>query len=149
MKREELRVMKLDDLRKMATRMGLKGNHKLHKADLIEQMLEKQGTAEEPQRAAGSSADEAEKKAEAKLELIDSVSLGQLVAFRLPNGKVKSAKMIKRQSKGKKLLVETAYGQQHTISYSDVLWVRTGERWPKGVYELLKGGCADGEKKTP
>lgn len=74
-----------------------------------------------------------------KMRYVETVEAGALVAFRLSNGKVKSAKVMKRSSKNRKLKVETEYGASYIVSYEDVLWVRTGKRWPRGVYNLLKG----------
>ena len=65
--------------------------------------------------------------------------IGTLVAFRLSNGKVKSAKVMKKSTKNRKLKLETNYGAEYIASYDDIIWVRTGKRWPRGVYNLLKG----------
>ena len=70
---------------------------------------------------------------------IEKVNLGCLVAFKISNGKVKSAKIMKRSIKERMLLLETEYKSVYKVSFDDVLWVKTGNRWPKGIYELLKG----------
>ena len=70
---------------------------------------------------------------------IEKVNLGCLVAFKTSNGKVKSAKIVKRSIKERMLLLETEYKSAYKVSFDDVLWVKTGNRWPKGIYELLKG----------
>ena len=70
---------------------------------------------------------------------IEKVNLGCLVAFKTSNGKVKSAKIVKRSIKERMLLLETEYKSVYKVSFDDVLWVKTGNRWPKGIYELLKG----------
>lgn len=74
-----------------------------------------------------------------KMPYIENVKIGTLVAFRLPNGKVKSAKVIRKSTKNRKLKLETNYGAKYIVSYDDIIWVRTGKRWPRGVYRLLKG----------
>lgn len=86
--------------------------------------------------------DEAVKEQRRK-EYIENVKIGTLVAFKSLTGKVKSAKVVKRSSKNRKLKVETKYGAEFVISYDDVIWVRTNKRWPKGVYQLLKGVTND------
>lgn len=78
-----------------------------------------------------------------KMPYIESAEVGVLVAFRLPNGKVKSAKIIKKSTKNRRLKLETDYGAQYIVSFDDVIWVRTGKRWPRGVYKLLKGLVGD------
>lgn len=81
-----------------------------------------------------------DKEKEAKKKAyIENVKIGTLVAFNSSTGKVKSAKVTKRSTKNRKLKVETKYGAEFVISFDDVIWVRTNKRWPKGVYQLLKG----------
>lgn len=76
--------------------------------------------------------------AERKVRYLNTAEIGTLVAFAY-NGGAKSAKIINRSVKDKKLEVETEYGVRMTIDYDDVLWIKTGTRWPKGIYNLLKG----------
>lgn len=85
---------------------------------------------------------------EQKMAYVENAEVGTLVAFRLSSGKVKSAKVIKRSAKNRMLKVETSYGATYVVPYEDVVWVRTGKRWPRGVYNLLKGTVAYGEDKT-
>lgn len=81
-----------------------------------------------------------------KMHYIENIEIGTIVAFRLSNGKVKSAKVVKKSTKNRKLKLETDYGAEYIVSYDSVVWVRTGKRWPKGVYKLLKGTvCSDAE----
>ena len=90
--------------------------------------------------------DNAEREARRK-SYIENVKVGTLVAFKSLTGKIKSAKVVKRSSKNRKLKVETKYGAEFVISYDDVIWVRTNKRWPKGVYQLLKGVASNEESK--
>lgn len=76
---------------------------------------------------------------EQKQKYLDNIQVGALVAFRVNDKKAKSAKVIKKSTKQRKLMVETSYGATSVISFDDVLWVRTGNRWPRGVYNMLKG----------
>lgn len=80
-----------------------------------------------------------------KMPYIEGAEIGTLVAFRLPNGKVKSAKIVKKSTKGRRFKLETDYGAQYIVSFDDIVWVRTGKRWPRGVYKLLKGMVEDGQ----
>lgn len=82
-----------------------------------------------------------------KRAYVENVKIGTLVAFTSYTGKVKSAKVIKKSTKNRKLKVETKYGAQFIITFDDVIWVRTNKRWPRGVYQLLKGVVNDGEEK--
>lgn len=77
---------------------------------------------------------------------IDTCPIGTVVAFRIAE-KVKSAKIVKRNRKHQRLKVQTTYGKEFVIDYSDVVWVKLNNRWPRGVYNLLKG-IADGTKEV-
>lgn len=70
---------------------------------------------------------------------IDESVVGNLIAFRTSDYKVKSAKIVKKSVDAEKLLVETKYGKQFLISFDDVVWVNTTGHWPRWVYNLLKG----------
>lgn len=74
-----------------------------------------------------------------KQAYIDNAKIGVLVAFKTADGKIKSAMIKNRSTKNRKFKVETKYGAEFIISFDDVIWVRTNKRWPKGVYQLLKG----------
>ena len=83
-----------------------------------------------------------------KMTYIENVEIGTIVAFRLSNGRVKSAKVTRKSTKNRKLKLETDYGAEYIVSYDDIVWVRTGKRWPRGVYKLLKGQVdANGKEK--
>ena len=85
---------------------------------------------------------------EQKMSYIENIDIGTIIAFRLSNGKVKSAKVTRKSTKNRKLKLETDYGAEYIISYEDVVWVRTGKRWPRGVYKLLKGQVDANGKET-
>lgn len=74
-----------------------------------------------------------------KMPYIENVANGTIVAFKLPNGKVKSAMVMAKSSNKRKLKLETEYGKTFIVDFNDVVWVKTGNRFPKGVYEALKG----------
>lgn len=81
-----------------------------------------------------------------KMRYVENIEIGTIVAFRLSNGKVKSAKVVKKSTKNRKLKLETDYGAEYIVPFESIVWVRTGKRWPKGIYKLLKGTvCSDAE----
>lgn len=82
-----------------------------------------------------------------KMQYVEQIEIGTIVAFRLASGKVKSAKVVKKSTKNRKLKLETEYGAVYIASFDDVIWVRTGKRWPRGVYNLLKGWSDDDSDK--
>jgi hypothetical protein len=76
-----------------------------------------------------------------KQHYIDSIEVGTLVAFHdsEKGGKMNTAKVINKSSKNRQLKLETQYGKQYIIGYEDIAWVKTGNRWPAGIYRELKG----------
>ena len=81
---------------------------------------------------------------EVKEEYIENANIGTLVAFVDENGKARTAAIVNRSTKSKKIKVETEFGREFIVPYDKVLWVRgKNERWPKGVYNMLKGKVAN------
>lgn len=79
-----------------------------------------------------------------KAEYLVTANIGTLVAFQdfSKKGfvKTKAAKVVKNEPQDSVLILETEYGKRYSVDYKNVLWVRTGNRWPRGVYELFKAG---------
>ena len=163
MNKEELQKMKCRELFKLATSMGIKGAWGMKKADVIDAILGAEKSAEVAESAKENikidnpdvevenktqkeSANIVDVDFEGKMQRIEAIEIGTLVAFKLSNGKVKSAKVARKSSKNRKLKVETEYGASYIINYEDVIWVRSGKRWPRGVYMMLKGLVDDGEQ---
>ena len=53
--------------------------------------------------------------------------------------KSKRDALLEAKEESYKLKLETEYGKTFIIDFNDVVWVKTGNRFPKGVYEALKG----------
>lgn len=70
---------------------------------------------------------------------VEEAEVGMLVAFRTDKTKVKSAKVVKKSTKDKKMLLETKYGAKYVVDFSDIVWVNTTGRWPRWVFRLMKG----------
>ena len=154
-KREELSNMLVVDLRNMASTYGIKNVKKYKKQELVDMICEiidgqKPTVVDEEVSVAVEEDDNnnvetvtdelsEEEIAERRMPYVENAPIDTIVAFKLPTGKVKSAKIINKSTKNRKLKVETAYGAQFIIPYDSVIWVKTGTRWPKGVYNLLKG----------
>ena len=153
-KREELGNMLVVDLRNMASTYGIKNVKKYKKQELVDMICEiidgqkptvvdeeVSVVVEEDDNNIETVTDELseEEIAERRMPYVENAPIDTIVAFKLPTGKVKSAKIINKSTKNRKLKVETAYGAQFIIPYDSVIWVKTGTRWPKGVYNLLKG----------
>ena len=151
--KESLSKMKVDDIRKYASSLGIKKIRTFKKLELIEEIIKVQNeiTSDEPvPEKTELETEENEIKSEKveiseedriyrKLKYVENADIGTIVAFKPEIGKVKSAKIIKKSTKNRKLKLETSYGAQFVISYDDVIWVKTTQRWPRGVYNMLKG----------
>lgn len=168
MSREDLMKMKVDELRKYASSVGVKNSHGYKKAELVEAILaaetsaqssnkdaeveqqvdnrnERESNAEE--MSAGKSENDAvnvvsvEVDMEKKMPYIENAPIGAIVAFKMPGtGVLKSAKIINRSTKKRKLKLETVYKKQIVVKYDDIVWVRSGFRWPTGIFKALKEG---------
>lgn len=154
----KLQSMKVAELREICKNNGIQHstkNHKFTKAELIEAIL-KAGVLEEKESVEkNESAKVEEKVADTvkdnsvnRIGYLERIEIGTIVAFKLESGKVISAKVIKKSTSKKKLLLETNYGQEFKVDWSDVIWVKTGRRWPRGVYKLFSKSVGDNNGKA-
>lgn len=74
-----------------------------------------------------------------KEQYIENAEVGTLIAFLDENGKPRTAAVENRSSKRRVLKVKTEYGWEFIVPYEKVLWVKLGDKWPSGIYRLLKG----------
>lgn len=158
MSKENLQNKTCKELRELAKGMNISGRWEMTKEQLIDTILgaEAVQTTDKPESAKDEckidnhdvvEVEDKDEKESASVEVdmkqkmpyIENIEIGTLVAFRLSNGKVKSAKVTRKSTKNRKLKLETDYGAEYIVSYDDIVWVRTGKRWPRGVYKLLKG----------
>lgn len=146
--KEQLMAMKVDELRKVASSISIKNAKRYKKVDLVDMIVSAQNPSEavveeakeEKEEVAGVSDNSDNDGIDSnKLRYINEAPIGTLVAFKLPNGQTKSAKIINRSTVRKKLKLETVYGKQFVVSYSDIVWVKSTNKWPRGVYNQLKG----------
>lgn len=79
-------------------------------------------------------------------QYIDNAKVGTIIAFKVNESKVISG-MIEEIHKSD-FLVKTRNGVQFTVRKRHIIWVKTGPRWPKGVYLALKGETQDGKCKA-
>jgi hypothetical protein len=159
MSKENLQNKTCKELRELAKDMSISGRWDMTKNQLIDAILraevventnESESAKDECKIDNQENVVEVEDKVEKKsanvdvdmaqkMPYIENVEIGTLVAFRLSNGRVKSAKVTRKSTKNRKLKLETDYGAEYIVSFDDIVWVRTGKRWPRGVYKLLKG----------
>ena len=156
MSSETLQSKNCKELREIAKGLKIQGRWDMTKEELITNIMaaSENGKSDVDEINDQSAIDECKTddqvhiNMEQKMHYIENVELGTIVAFRLANGRVKSAKVVKKSTKSRKLKLETNYNAEYIASYDDIIWVRTGKRWPKGVYELLKGKVDNGKEKS-
>ena len=152
MSKENLQGMNKTELMAKAKELGItryKQGKPLPKEELIEAILkadkpepmpahvEEAPEVEVPEEQENGLSDE--ERLERHSKYVENVKVGTLVAFKTGPNKAKSAMVQKRSTKNRKLKVVTKYGKEFIISFDDVIWVHTNKRWPRGVYNMLKG----------
>ncbi|MDE7424996.1 MAG: Rho termination factor N-terminal domain-containing protein [Lachnospiraceae bacterium] len=161
--RQELETKTVEELRKVCKECGIsyhEGGKKIKKAQMIDRIIENTISTnnEEPtdvvkmyEQAAVNEECEAEEfefmldgekeelKRKQKEKYVEKANIGTIVAFKIPDGsgRVKSAAIKKKSTKRRMFMVETKYGAEFKVSFDDIVWVRTGKRWPNGVYQLF------------
>ena len=156
MSSETLQSKNCKELREIAKGLKIQGRWDMTKEELITNIMDasEKGKSDVDEINDQNITDECKSddqvhiNMEQKMRYIENVELGTIVAFRLANGRVKSAKVVKKSTKSRKLKLETNYNAEYIVSYDDIIWVRTGKRWPKGVYELLKGKVGNEKEKS-
>lgn len=81
-------------------------------------------------------------------DYIKNLKSGDTVAFQFysPFGKkiVRSAKIVDAYPDEEGVTVQDKIGNEYFIYKSNILWVKTGKRWPKFVYLMFKGEVVNG-----
>ena len=158
MTRNELENMTKENVAKVAKDLGVKrykGKSMLSKKELIDgicKVMESNDDAADVQKAineAGEQVKEIVIDREVKDKRILSAPIGTLIAFHEPEtGKLNTAKLTNRNKTKKLIKCETQYGKEFLISFSDVVWTKTGSRWPKSIYNEMKGKKEDAGKEV-
>ena len=162
MTRNELENMTKENVAKVAKDLGVKrykGKSMLSKKELIDDIckaMESNDDAADVQKAISEAGEQVKNEVKNEIvvdrkvkdERILSATIGTLIAFREPEtGKLNTAKLTNRNKTKKRIKCETQYGKEFLISFSDIVWTKTGSRWPKSIYNELKGKKADAGKE--
>ena len=141
MTRQELTNKTVAELTDICKENGLtyyKGKKKLTKAEMVEKILVSNDIQEDILKTIQESAEETTRSD--KSSYVETVQLGTLVAFREPEtDKLNTAKVVAKNSKNRMLKLITQYDAEFIVSYDSIVWVKTGARWPRGIYNELKG----------
>lgn len=144
MEREQLLKMKVSELLAIAKDYSVPGRHNMRKDQLVAAIVENQPeNLEEKSEGHGRDRKPAVSGAVPcmnvgnKIDYVEHAKIGTLVAFKVNETKVLSG-MIEEIHKAA-FVVNTKAGIRFTVIKNNVIWVKTGKRWPKGVYLALKG----------
>lgn len=118
--RNELENKTVKELRELAKEKDIVGRWNMTKQELIDAL---------------SNGDESKKTTR---EYLSSVEPGTLVAFKRNKDKdiAMSGKFISFDENGK-VTIESKKGTLFKVSPENVIWVKTGARWPKWVFSLF------------
>ena len=159
MTRNELENMGKSEIVQIAKQHNVKrykGKSLLPKEELIEgicKALEIKDDVSDAQKAIDEAGEQHDNKPvtvdrAAKEQRITSAPFGTLIAFYEPEtGKLNTAKLTNRNKVKKLVKCETQYGKEFTVPFENVVWTKTGSRWPKGIYDELKRKSADAKRE--
>lgn len=83
-------------------------------------------------------------------EYIDNVEVGMIIAFATEPEKAISAKVkeiFKSEDNGvKEVLAVSKNGYTYKVPRAAIIWVKTGHRWPRGIYDKLRNSYVKREE---
>jgi len=160
---KDLEKLTVKELLGIAKRMQVKGRHEMKKAELVfactmvdaesepkeipqnvdfETELANELEPKEIQQMWNGGEIEANTPAiKVKNDYIDNIKLGTLVAFRINEKKLISGMI--EQISVHDFKVRTRNGIAFSVRRKNIVWVKTGARWPRGIYLELKGVNSD------
>lgn len=156
MEKKNLNEMTVKELKVLAKEYNIVGRSDMRKAQLIscieeaqnKTFKESENTMEENNNVIVAENNKArEINSKSKMDYIEKAEIGTIVAFADNNGKIRSAKIVNRSTANRKFKLETKMGKIYIVPFENVIWVKTSHRWPKGVFNQLKGNVDDAEKK--
>ena len=136
------------DLRKIAKNFHIVGRWEMNKSQLIIKILLVQEEREAEKKQ--SENEETEETFENEKVMQDdsnndhskylaNIEVGRLVAFNDHNmGIVRTARVVNISQKRQQLKVIDIYGSVEVISFEQVAWVKTGKRWPRRLFHLIR-----------
>lgn len=85
-------------------------------------------------------------------EYIDNVEVGMIIAFETEPEKAISAKVkeiFRAEDNGvKEVLAVSKNGYTYKVPRAAIVWVKTGHRWPRGIYDKLRNSYVKREDAT-
>lgn len=138
---KNLKLLSRKELQEIAKELKINGRSTMLKPDLIANILRVQSEIEqcEKELEGESLNDKYNRVAE---QYLLSIEPGTILAVNIEKfGTTKCiSAAFERINKEKRIIkVKTKYGIEHVVSFDDVVWVKTGQRWPKYVYKMFVG----------
>lgn len=144
-----LEDMKVKELRNLAKELNIIGRWRMNRRQLLsaietaESNLEKAKKVEKNMKKKEMNKIDTEvkkPKSNNHNEYLKNITVGDLIAFVDPVRKrLETAKVVKKSNRNDKLKVETSYKLEFVIESKQIIWVKTGKRWPVWIYNVLKG----------
>ena len=138
------------DLRKIAKNFHIVGRWEMNKSQLIIEILliqeereaeKKQSENEETKETFENEKVMQDDSNNDHSKYLANIEVGRLVAFNDHNmGIVRTARVVNISQKRQQLKVIDIYGSVEVISFEQVAWVKTGKRWPRRLFHLIRCG---------
>lgn len=138
------------DLRKIAKNFHIVGRWEMNKPQLIIRILlaqkdweagKKQSENEETEETFENEKIMQDDSNNDHSKYLANIEVGRLVAFNDHNmGIVRTARVVNISQKRQQLKVIDIYGSVEVISFEQVAWVKTGKRWPRRLFHLIRCG---------
>ena len=116
----------------IAKELGIVGRHEMRKQQLVNAIAEV-----EDKKELSKELPEEETLKRPKSDYVDNARVGIIIAFKVNEQRMLSGMI--REIHSHEFIVETKNGVRFNVKFKNVAWVKTGDRWPKGVYLALKG----------
>ena len=121
---EQLESRSVEELLEIAKSFNLIGRSRMKKAVLIENIVSIE-------------------KERGRYKYIQNAKTGTIIAFKVTETKAFSGMVIQLYEDA--FDVETKNGRRFNVPHDSVIWVKTNGRWPKAVYDALKGVQSNGD----
>nr|DAZ05197.1 MAG TPA: Rho termination factor, N-terminal domain [Caudoviricetes sp.] len=138
------------ELRKIAKNFHIVGRWEMNKSQLIIEILliqeereaeKKQSENEETKETFDNEKVMQDDSNNDHSKYLANIEVGRLVAFNDHNmGIVRTARVVNISQKRQQLKVIDIYGSVEVISFEQVAWVKTGKRWPRRLFHLIRCG---------
>ena len=134
--KENLELLTKDNLLKYSSDFNIKRRYEMRKHELLEILLNCLNSLVDELKIQKEIV-EKEKKENPKQHYIKNLVIGQLIAFEIPKNKMIAGKIT--EIKNEHVRVQTKNGVYWNVRKDEIKWIKTGERWPKGIYQAFKG----------